>query len=127
MELELASHPRSIRDGRHFVVERARAAGASGDATRVLELLTSELVTNAVKYGPPGGTIRLCADRRRDCFDVVVHDDGPEPPVTKDPRPTEPGGRGLRLVASLSADWGVRLHRGDGKSVWFCVPLPQHA
>ena len=125
MELELVAHPASIRDGRHWAVERARDAGADGDTTRVVELLTSELVTNAVKYGPAGGRIVVRTVCRDDLFDVAVSDDSHVAPVTRDPRPSEPGGRGLRLVAQLSCDWGVRLHRGNGKSVWFRLRLPR--
>lgn len=31
------------------------------------------------------------------------------------------GGRGLAIVATLSDDWGVEPHEGDGKHVWFVL------
>lgn len=87
----------------------------------MLELLTSEVVTNAVKYG--------CCDEvvvrlglRRDEVEVVVLDANPEPPLAVDPSHRRDGGRGMLLVDSLARRWGVQRHEADGKSVWFCVP-----
>jgi anti-sigma regulatory factor (Ser/Thr protein kinase) len=81
------------------------------------ELLVSELVTNAVKYGPEEGAIRLIveSDDRRTRF--TVHDAGlgplPEMRAEDDPAP---GGHGLRLVDALADRWGVE--RGSTR-VWF--------
>lgn len=123
MQLELDAVPSAIRHGRHWVVEQARAGGATHETARVVELLTSELVTNAVKYGPPDGTITVRVGRRSDCFHVVVSDQGTGVPVARRPGPTEAGGRGLKLVETLAEDWGVQVHARSGKSVWFRVPL----
>ena len=81
------------------------------------ELLVSELVTNAVKYGPADEKIRLivAADGGRTRF--TVHDLGlgplPEMRAMEDPAP---GGHGLRLVDALADRWGVE--RGSTR-VWF--------
>lgn len=123
VELQLQARPGSIREGRHWVVEQVRAGGADRDATSVVELLTSELVTNAVKYGPPGGTITVKVGRQGRSIDVQVVDEGKEAPVPRWPGPTEPGGRGLGLVESLADDWGVQMLPRDGKSVWFRVAV----
>ena len=98
-------------------------AGLEPDALRVAELLTSELVTNAVKYGPTGGTIRIRAERDRTTLGVIVTDDAHQAPVVCHPRPEQPGGRGMNLVQMLASDWGFDLHEGNGKSVWFHLPI----
>jgi anti-sigma regulatory factor (Ser/Thr protein kinase) len=80
-------------------------------------LLVSELVTNAVKYGPEDEAIRLIitADDRRTRF--TVHDLGLGPlPEMRDQTDPAPGGHGLRLVDSLAHRWGVE--RGSTR-VWF--------
>lgn len=74
-------------------------AGRIDDAT----LLVSELVTNAVKYGPDEGQIRLIvsADEGRTRF--TVHDPGLGPlPAMRAEDDTAPGGHGLRLVDALA-------------------------
>ncbi|HEY3437000.1 MAG TPA: ATP-binding protein [Actinotalea sp.] len=124
--MELESSTRSIRRARHWVRENPVCAGLEPDAVRVAELLTSELVTNAVKYGPRGGTIRVRAERDRSTLGVTVTDDGPERPVVRHPAPDELGGRGMGIVQSLACDWGVDVHEGNGKSVWFRVPVRAH-
>jgi anti-sigma regulatory factor (Ser/Thr protein kinase) len=88
---------------------------------QVCELLTSELVTNAVRHGAtdPNESILLsarCVDSR---VRVEVCDEG----LTQfdaDPDGTdlmEPGGNGLVLLDALSSRWGVTP--GQPKCVWF--------
>jgi anti-sigma regulatory factor (Ser/Thr protein kinase) len=80
-----------------------------GDATADAELVLSELYANAVIHGAP--PIRVRADSADDGVQVEV-DDG----TTQfgDPRPDS---HGLRLVAKLARDWGVRTS-AFGKTVW---------
>jgi anti-sigma regulatory factor (Ser/Thr protein kinase) len=87
----------------------------------VLELLTSELVTNAVKHGAsdPNESILLSAHKQNGCVRVEVCDEGltgfdAEPGGTD---LMEPGGNGLVLVEALASRWGVRP--GQPKCVWF--------
>jgi anti-sigma regulatory factor (Ser/Thr protein kinase) len=80
-------------------------------------LLVSELVTNAVKYGPEHEAIRLIisSDDRGTRF--TVHDLGLGPlPEMRDQADPAPGGHGLRLVDALADRWGVE--RGSTR-VWF--------
>ena len=117
MELHLESISRSIRSARAWV--RHRAGAAPAETVRTAELLTSELVTNAVKYGPPDGSITVRATNESGVLDVSVSDESHRRPELRTPDPSEVGGRGLLMVDALASDWGVRLHPGDGKSVWF--------
>ena len=81
------------------------------------ELLVSELVTNAVKYGPADEKIRLIVAADTDRTRFTVHDLGlgPLPEMRADNDPA-PGGHGLRLVDALADRWGVE--RGSIR-VWF--------
>jgi anti-sigma regulatory factor (Ser/Thr protein kinase) len=87
----------------------------------VLELLTSELVTNAVRHGAtdPHEAILLSARRTNGAVRVEVCDEGLTS-FDADPAGTdlmEPGGNGLVLVEALASRWGV--HRGQPNCVWF--------
>ena len=80
-------------------------------------LLVSELVTNAVKYGPEAETIRLIVEQGEGRTRCTVHDlgGGPLPEMRAEDDPA-PGGHGLRLVDALADRWGVE--RGSTR-VWF--------
>ena len=79
-------------------------------------LLVSELITNAVKYGPEE-QIRLIVadDGARTRFTVHDLGLGPLPSMRAEDDPA-PGGHGLRLVDNLADRWGVE--RGSTR-VWF--------
>jgi anti-sigma regulatory factor (Ser/Thr protein kinase) len=83
----------------------------------VAELLTSELVTNALIHTDDDAVLTATVGPRG--VRVEVRDF-----VAGRPRPSAPGsgeatnGRGLVLLESLADAWGVRAH-GVGKSVWF--------
>ncbi|MEU3459263.1 ATP-binding protein [Streptomyces sp. NPDC006733] len=84
-------------------------------------LVVSELVTNALRHA--GGTVRLTLVSGARQLRIIVSDDSPEWPVMRTPHPTEPGGRGLHIVARLTRAWGV-ADRPGGKHVWADV-IPQ--
>ncbi|WTE13005.1 SpoIIE family protein phosphatase [Streptomyces uncialis] len=84
------------------------------------ELLVSELVTNALRYGEGEIRLRLLLDRTLVC---EVWDAGLVQPRRRRARATDEGGRGLQLVGLLSAAWGSR-RTPRGKTVWFELPLP---
>ncbi|WNI18459.1 ATP-binding protein [Actinacidiphila sp. ITFR-21] len=107
---------------------------ADGPETDTAELLTAEVVTNAVEH-TPGGPIELSVELLPQGFQVEVHDPGQEVPdgftrlipvqsaVPGDVPLAElaEGGRGLLLVRALSVSSGCRL-TGTGKAVWFTLP-----
>jgi anti-sigma regulatory factor (Ser/Thr protein kinase) len=82
----------------------------------VTELLTSELVSNAVRH--VGSPVVLRAIRDDDWVRVEVDDTSDALPVMGQPRPLDLGGRGMVLVDALADRWGADLHPG-GKTVWF--------
>lgn len=83
-------------------------------------IMTSELVTNAVRYGSGLITVAAETDGRAVC--VSVTDGSDEQPRLRPHGVAGEGGRGLTLVAALATTWGVRpLADGEGKAVWFRV------
>ncbi len=111
-----ATSPTSAR--RYLV---ALCAGLPRDMAEIALLLTSELVTNAVKYG--GEHIVLTVRDDPDLFRVEVHDDGPRAPRVAAATSHAVGGRGLLLVESLAHEWGTSAEASgqDGKVVWFTL------
>ncbi|MEU2390618.1 SpoIIE family protein phosphatase [Streptomyces sp. NPDC007369] len=78
------------------------------------ELMLSELVTNAVRYGGEPIQVRLIRDRTLIC---EVADGSSTAPHLRRAASTDEGGRGLFLVAQLSQAWGTR-YTGRGKVIW---------
>jgi hypothetical protein len=84
-------------------------------------LLTSELVTNAIRH-QAGETAELVIDLTRGQLRVDVHDTSGSLPVLVDAPADAETGRGLMLVASLSSDWGC-YRTPAGKAVYFTLPF----
>ncbi|MEU9362300.1 SpoIIE family protein phosphatase [Streptomyces sp. NPDC048301] len=80
-----------------------------------VELLVSEVVTNAVRYAERPVTLRLL---RTDTLRCEVGDDSPQLPRQRRARETDEGGRGLFLVNRLARRWGA-TRLSTGKVVWF--------
>lgn len=104
------------RAARHFV--RTSLTEIDASVLDLVELLTSELVTNAVIHAgsQPQLVLVLLPDRIR----VEVHDADSTLPTQREPDAARPDGRGLVLLEQLATSWGVEA-AGDGKVVWFEV------
>lgn len=119
IEWEVPGDPAAVR--------RARA-----DATRQLtewgleelefttELILSELVTNAIRYGGGPIRVRLIHDRQLIC---EVTDSSHTSPHLRYAATTDEGGRGLYLIAQLTQRWGTR-YSPTGKTIWTEQALP---
>jgi anti-sigma regulatory factor (Ser/Thr protein kinase) len=81
-------------------------------------LLVSELVTNSVLHGGPPVVVAVDCDD--DTLQVRVRDGSPALPAPRNAARGDESGRGLALVAEMSADWGVDTEK-DGKHVWFVI------
>ncbi|MEU3336780.1 ATP-binding protein [Streptomyces sp. NPDC002144] len=107
---------KAVPEARRALRELLRQWGRPGRSD-VAELLTSELVTNALVHTDHDAVLTAVVGQRG--LRVEVRDF-----VARRPRPcpanTGDGthGRGLVLVQSLADAWGVRTH-GVGKAVWF--------
>ena len=92
------------------------------DVEETAALLTTELVTNAVRASAPPDSgdvpvVRLWM--RCDRVSIVIHvwDGSEEMPIRRDAGPGAESGWGLMLVNSLSKEWGAHRTAG-GKVVW---------
>jgi anti-sigma regulatory factor (Ser/Thr protein kinase) len=91
------------------------------DPLQIAALLTSELVTNAVRHAAE--TIWVALELEPDSLLVVqASDDLPGEPVVKPPSADADGGRGMFLVDQLARRWGVHPTEA-GKVVWFEVAV----
>jgi DNA-binding NarL/FixJ family response regulator len=116
--VHLDREPTAPRAARRFVDETLRRWDC-GDAIETIELLVSELVTNAFLHAESVADVAIIL--RADAIRVEVGDDSPTPPRPRQAKDHEPSGRGLALVESLSSAWGVEVYE-NGKVVWFEVP-----
>ncbi|WP_320783931.1 SpoIIE family protein phosphatase [Streptomyces sp. CRN 30] len=110
LEPEDAAPGRARRLARH-----ALARWGLEELTDSVELLVSEVVTNAVRYASRPVTLRLL---RTDVLRCEVGDDVPQLPRLRQARATDEGGRGLYLVNRLARRWGA-TRLSTGKVVWF--------
>jgi anti-sigma regulatory factor (Ser/Thr protein kinase) len=117
----LMAGPAAAAEARRCVRETIAAWGLSVDPY-IAALLTSELVTNAVRYA--GGAVKLFVTCSCGLLRVYVHDTSPVLPALLDSPPEAEDGRGLKLVAALSADWGY-YRTSAGKAVHFALSTNQ--
>ena len=102
---------------RYYVRAALKLHGLDGYAADAATV-TSELVANAIIH-TNAETISLELARLQDTAGVaiVVTDPSPSPPVRHELSGDAECGRGLHIVAALSARWGWR-HQGTGKAVF---------
>ena len=89
------------------------------DTVETVELIASELATNAVRHAHTSFAMTIEANGE---IRVEVSDSGGGRPTALSPEPRDLTGRGLRIVEALSDAWGVTL-RPEGKTVW-CTLRP---
>lgn len=113
--LDLPASLTSGRDARYFL-RTILLAWDAGDLLDDAQLLTTELVNNAVVHASSAVRLRLRLTAR--CLRVEVTDNGTGVLHRQHSRLDDTRGRGLHLVEALSTSWGTAADRG-GKVVWF--------
>ncbi|MFJ4616728.1 SpoIIE family protein phosphatase [Streptomyces sp. NPDC088812] len=108
-----------VARARSLARDRLTAWGVDEAASFVVELVVSELVTNALRYGGAPVTLRLIRERG---LIVEVSDGGHTSPHLRRAAMEDEGGRGLFLVAQLTRRWGTR-YTPTGKIIWTEVSL----
>jgi PAS domain S-box-containing protein len=88
--------------------------GVDEETAFTTELIVSELVGNAVRYGAPPLRLRLIWERK---LTIEVSDSAASAPHVKHARTIDETGRGLFIIASLADQWGTR-YEAQGKTVW---------
>lgn len=111
---DLAQDRTTPATARLLVRDRLQGWELDEDTVDATELIVSELVTNAVRYGTPPLRLRLLLDTTLTC---EVHDGSTASPHLRHAHTVDEGGRGLFIVSRLAAHWGAR-HGPDGKVLW---------
>ncbi|WP_432111757.1 SpoIIE family protein phosphatase [Streptomyces sp. YPW6] len=117
---DLADEATTPATARVLVRDRLQGWGLDEDTVDATELIVSELVTNAVRYGTPPLRLRVLLDSTLTC---EVHDGSTAAPHLRHARTVDEGGRGLFIVSRLASHWGAR-HGPDGKVLWTEQELP---
>ncbi|MER5744694.1 SpoIIE family protein phosphatase [Streptomyces sp. NPDC002225] len=109
----VATDPAAVAGVRKNVAQWLTERGLEEEAFAT-ELILSELVTNAVRYGTAPIGVRLLYDRNLIC---EVSDSSSTAPHLRYAASTDEGGRGLFLVAQMAERWGTR-YTETGKVIW---------
>ncbi|EST35981.1 histidine kinase [Streptomyces roseochromogenus subsp. oscitans DS 12.976] len=118
-EWQVPSDPAAVSQVRSAVTGQLADWGLE-ELVFTTELILSELVTNAIRYGRAPIVVRLLRDRTLIC---EVSDGSTTSPHLRYAASTDEGGRGLFLVAQLAERWGTR-YIPNGKIIWAEQPLP---
>ncbi|MFD5536853.1 SpoIIE family protein phosphatase [Streptomyces sp. NPDC127079] len=116
----LDHHPQAVAAARAHIRHQLILWGLDEETAYTTEMIVSELVTNAVRYGTPPVQLQLIKDRTLTC---EVHDSNSLAPRLRHAKTIDEGGRGLFIIAQLAQNWGVR-YTLDGKTVWAEQTLP---
>lgn len=119
---ELRAGPRTSAEARSFLSAAIESFGVDVDRDTV-HLLISELASNAARHGKEPIDVNISVEEeglRISVFDRGVGFDPEEVGFERvfSPDPSAEGGWGLRVVDTLSSEWGVK-RRDDGTEVWF--------
>ena len=125
--LELTTRPEEVARGRRWATDEAARLGASEETIFTVELLASEVLTNAVRYGTEHGAVRMVVARVGDTLRLAVSDAGDDLPKRRNPGLHALGGRGLQILDRLASGWGTQSYPTGGKCVWLTVPLAADA
>lgn len=137
--LELADTPNAVPWARLHTADLLPRWGVPAHAAETVQLLVSELVTNAVQHPQEQGektqvsilssrntsrTFELTLEMLWDAVRVSVRDRDARPPVVKKVGVEAESGRGIFIVAMMSRNWGHYPAVGiPGKVVWAEVGL----
>lgn len=117
----LSAFPASVGAARRFVRDVLHSRSIGRDVQDTVELLTSELVTNALvhAWSAPSLMVNVHDAKVR----VEVSDGDAAPPTRMYPSFESTHGRGITIVDALASGWGFEAIPDDGKRVWFEVAL----
>ncbi|MFJ6574175.1 ATP-binding protein [Streptomyces sp. NPDC091292] len=136
--LTLADTPNAVGLARLHTADVLSCWGVHSDTVDTVQLLVSELATNAVQHPKEGEkdaslfsvrsrvrTFQFTLEIIGDAVRVSVWDRDTRPPVLKEVGVEAAGGRGIFIVAAMSRRWGHYPTRGSmpGKVVWAEVGL----
>ena len=107
----------SVPAARRFATSMLR--GTSQETLEAVELMVSELATNCIRHTNSGFVLTIIRNGQEIRVEATDHAGGT--PTMRSPKPTDPSGRGLKIIDMLSAGWGVESEAVMGKTVWFTI------
>src|SRR5918994_1622368 len=117
--LELVPVVRAPRAARAFVAETLAAWDIQAEEIEAVQLVVSELVTNAVLHAPESHKIGVELYWGENGVRVKVSDESSNEPTRRGPDLSlHEEGRGVQLVDALADRWGTERRGRDGKTVW---------
>ncbi|WP_317441328.1 SpoIIE family protein phosphatase [Streptomyces collinus] len=117
---DVPSEVRAVSEVRADVSRRLDDWGLQ-DTVFSTELILSELLTNAIRYGAPPVRVRMLFGATLIC---EVSDGSNTSPRLRRAATTDEGGRGLFLVSQFAHRWGTR-YAPQGKVIWAEQTLDQ--
>ncbi|MET8327859.1 SpoIIE family protein phosphatase [Streptomyces sp. NPDC005181] len=118
LTLPLPAGPEAAPHARAAARRQLAAWKIDEDSAFTTELIVSELVGNAVRYGAPPLRLRLILDGMLTC---EVSDAVSSAPHLKHARTIDETGRGLFIIATVADNWGTH-YDAQGKTVWVQQP-----
>jgi anti-sigma regulatory factor (Ser/Thr protein kinase) len=115
----LPAEPKAAPIARAAARRQLEVWGVDEETAFTTELIVSELVGNAVRYGAPPLRLRLILERK---LTSEVSDAATSAPHVKHARTIDETGRGLFIIASIADQWGTR-YQAQGKTVWAEQPM----
>ncbi|MET9605976.1 ATP-binding protein [Streptomyces sp. NPDC006512] len=114
--------PATASAARDRVADLLLRAGIGLDGVTAADalLITSELVTNAIRHG--GGITAFHGDITDDVLHLSVSDTNPRHPVARTGTPDHPGGYGWPLIRQLAEHVEIHSHP-DGKTITTALRL----
>ena len=107
--------------------EIRQLAAATGFPEGDVVLAVGELASNSLLYTDGCCRVRGWHPTPAGALRIEVADSGPSHlPAVVRAAPTAAGGRGLCIVDHVVSRWGVHIHDGIGKTVWFEIDPPGH-
>ncbi len=114
-----SSDPSSVAAARRFATQAL--IGIAAELLEAVELMVSEAATNCIRHAHTEFSLTIRRTRQEIRVEATDHAGGT--PAMRSPEPTDPTGRGLRIIDMLSESWGVDYDR-PGKTLWFTVRAP---
>jgi anti-sigma regulatory factor (Ser/Thr protein kinase) len=123
--LRVRHEPASVALVRSRLAADLRAHQLADDSIEDAVLVTSELVTNAIRHTPDDGPIEIIWRLDKSELVIRVMDSSATHPERRNTVPVSPGGRGLAIVEALADSWGVDSGP-SGKQVWARLAIHTH-
>lgn len=117
-QLSLTPRPDSVAEARRQVRLTLCRWSVPADVVDTAVLITSELVTNALRFCSDQQPVQVNVTEAGDEVQLEVSDPSRTHPSLRAAAPDDENGRGLLIVRAAATRFGVRDRAPNGKTVW---------